>query len=409
MIINPYAFYVGTVTDPLLTAMQNDGAVDIFSMRNNGFGNIDNLVDPANDATNSGLTLGTDYAQATASTQYAQFPTSRLTGATTFSVEFYFSTTTAGSRGNMLLLNKIDDSATAGQGSAFFVSDTNKFQMDFSNVPGINSFATVNDGSYHQGVIAFTGNKPYLYVDGILNADLTKSMTPSFVAAPGYFCRNANPGVLHPYQFIGLLSKYAAIYTSFLGPNTIQEHYRLSGLGGNGTVVYNDSCTDLSSWTNNGATVDTSNGNPSPCFSATGGKYAYKNVGITNNCDIEFDMYVIPGSTDLCDIIFGANAAGAGVLFRFDARVGEYSGFSTSSSWTSWNAPGNTSGYTGEVAGVFKHVKIQVRPYGIAAVVDGVAKCAIAAQTINGGYMGLMGDSSIVTGGKFDNIQIKTY
>jgi hypothetical protein len=163
-----------------------------------------------------------------------------------------------------------------------------------------------------------------------------------------------------------------------------------------------DDGSSLSSWTNSGATVDNTNGNPLPSFKATGGHYAYKNVNITSNEILEFDVYVIPGSVDLCNFYFMTDSSGQGQMFRFESRSGNSSGFASTTSWGSWNAP---SGQGVISAGVWHHARLVFGSTSVSGYVDGTSYGSYTFAN-KGGYIAVHGDGGSVTGGEFDNITI---
>ncbi len=61
----------------------------------------------------------------------------------------------------------------------------------------------------------------------------------------------------------------------------------------------------------------------------------------------------------LFDFFFGANQSGQGYLFRIDTRGGtNYSGFATTTSWTTWDCP--LTGSTTDPAGTWLHVVLTI-------------------------------------------------
>jgi hypothetical protein len=168
--------------------------------------------------------------------------------------------------------------------------------------------------------------------------------------------------------------------------------------------------SSLTGWTNNSATINSGDGSPAaPCIQATGGQYAYiipGGVSSLLNTTITFNMKVIPGSIDLANFFFGCNSSGAGQMLRLEARGGNYSGFTTTSSWTLWNAPTTQSVVT---AGVWYSVKIQITSSGYATwYLNGTIQDQNFALNVNSNYIACHGDSGPagVTGGLFDNIYV---
>lgn len=72
----------------------------------------------------------------------------------------------------------------------------------------------------------------------------------------------------------------------------------------------------------------------------------------------------------LFDFFFGANDSGQGNMFRIDTRGGtDYSGFSTTLSWTQWNCPGK--GINTDPASVWLHVNLTIAGTNVTAQVTG--------------------------------------
>jgi len=194
------------------------------------------------------------------------------------------------------------------------------------------------------------------------------------------------------------------------GGKTIYMYYGNSAAaaassGTNTFPDYYDDCSLLTDWANSGASVYSTDGVPSPSFEATGGNYAYKDIGLTTNKVLEYDGYVIPDSVTLQNLYFLTNSSGAGQMFRLEARSGNSPGLASTASWTSWNAP---SGYSPVSAGVWHEVKIALNSTTAYGYVDG-ASFGSYTFTNNGGYIAVHGDGGSVTGGRFDNIRVRQY
>ena len=189
------------------------------------------------------------------------------------------------------------------------------------------------------------------------------------------------------------------IFVYYGNPSAVSES------NGSDVFIFFSNGSSLTGWTNNGATVNSSNGVPAPSLEATGGTYAYVDAGVGPGEVIEYDGYVIPGSTDLCNLYFMTDSGGAGQMFRLESRSSTSSGFASTSSWTSWNAP---SGYGPVSAGVWHHVKIVLDGSTAYGYVDGSSYGSYSFSN-NGGYIAVHGDASSVTGGDFDNVIIRKY
>jgi hypothetical protein len=170
-------------------------------------------------------------------------------------------------------------------------------------------------------------------------------------------------------------------------------------------TIFNSDGSSLSGWTVSGATVDTTFGQPIPAFLATGGQYAYRDLGTSFlSKRITFMMGVIPGTTPLANFFFGADASGAGNLFRLETRTGESSGFATTNSWTSWNAPTSGPIYT---PNVWLNVTITIDSQSRASYfVNGSLVASNVPVTLQGNYFAIHGDGGSVTGAGYDNIMI---
>jgi PKD repeat protein len=176
---------------------------------------------------------------------------------------------------------------------------------------------------------------------------------------------------------------------------------------GTNTFDFFSDGSSLAGWTMSSPvpTVDSTIGQPLPSFKAVGGTYAYRDIGLTSNKILEYDGYVIPGATDLCNVYFLTNAAGSGQMFRLESRAATSTGLATTTSWTSWTAP---SVYGPVTAGVWHKVKIVLDSTTASGTVDGTSYGSLTFSN-NGGYIAVHGDSGIVTGGNFDNIRVRKY
>ncbi len=165
-----------------------------------------------------------------------------------------------------------------------------------------------------------------------------------------------------------------------------------------------------SKWTNNGATIDTAEGNPPPAIKVVGGTYAYANAikDMTQDYIIEYDINIIPGSTGLANLYFFVDGDGEGQMFRLEARDIYYSGFAATTSWTQWSKPTN-QGFGTPQAGVWYHVTLKVKGDTATAEVSGGIGSGSYTITRKGGYIAVHGDGAIVTGGYFDNIRVRKY
>lgn len=170
------------------------------------------------------------------------------------------------------------------------------------------------------------------------------------------------------------------------------------------TYLYYTNGSSLTGFTVVSATVSSTVGNPASSYQVTGSgpQYAYINPGsITSlsNKTIKFDVYI----EKLCNF-FLCNSSGSGYFLRLDARGGSsYSGFSTSSSFTTWSAP--TSGYQ-FTANTWYTIKIQITSAGSASYyINGNLQQSGYTMSSLSNYIGIHGDAG---GGNsyFDNIYV---
>ncbi len=181
-----------------------------------------------------------------------------------------------------------------------------------------------------------------------------------------------------------------------------QQVQRLNSTWPSPAIYVNDGTT-LSGWTTVNATVNNSLGNPAPSLQALGGQYAHYNVGTSLlGKTIEMDMFVLSGSFALGNIFFACNSSGSGQLFRLDCR-GSGTGFTSSSSWTSWGTPSGP-GFT---ANTWYNIKIVISSGGVALsyVNNSLVNVGYTIAN-NGNYIAIHGDSGVVSGSRFDNIKI---
>jgi hypothetical protein len=110
----------------------------------------------------------------------------------------------------------------------------------------------------------------------------------------------------------------------------------------NGDAVFNyfDQGDKFSTWTQGTYSCinDTSDGNPPPSYKAPSGRgyYMYKDIGLAPNMALIFNVK----STGLGNLFFLVDSSGKGQMYRLETRGGSnYSGFATTTSWTSWDYP----------------------------------------------------------------------
>lgn len=174
------------------------------------------------------------------------------------------------------------------------------------------------------------------------------------------------------------------------------------------SIVFNNNCSSLTGWTNNGFSVSTKDGKT--CFLGTAANnYIYINTGVNSlkGYIINFNVYLTGGCPDF---FFACNSSGSGQYLRFEQRNGatNQNGFSVTTTWTTWPNLGIlTSSYTWP-QNTWVAVSISINAAGIATFsMNGVASEITYAIADNGGYIGIQVDGG---GGSIsvNNIIVKT-
>ena len=104
---------------------------------------------------------------------------------------------------------------------------------------------------------------------------------------------------------------------------------------------------------------------PSLMLPGDGESYVWADLGKPVD-QFSFDV----NTQGLFDFFFGANDSGQGDMFRIDTRGGtDYSGFTTSLSWTKWNCPGK--GGNTDPAGQWLHVVLTIDGTNVTTTITG--------------------------------------
>jgi len=150
-------------------------------------------------------------------------------------------------------------------------------------------------------------------------------------------------------------------------------------------VVFDNNCSNLTGWTNNGFIVSTKGGQT--CFLGTvSNNYIYINTGIPSlkGYSINFNIYLTGGSPDF---LFASNSSGAGQLLRFEQKYTNGSGFASTASWTDLSGTSLTYTWT---QNTWLAISISITLDGIATFsVNGVTSEITYAIADNGGYIGI--------------------
>ncbi len=147
---------------------------------------------------------------------------------TTFSLEVWFKTTTAGGR-----LIGFGNAATGASGNYdrhLFVTTSGK--ISFGTYNGVTQIVTsptaYNDGAWHQAVATFSAaTGMILYLDGVRVASNAAFVTPQNYTGYwriGYDNLNGWSGAAAPYYFKGSM-RFAAVYTTVLTQAQVTNHY----------------------------------------------------------------------------------------------------------------------------------------------------------------------------------------
>jgi len=171
----------------------------------------------------------------------------------------------------------------------------------------------------------------------------------------------------------------------------------------NGNNVFDDFDTGdkTSSWTLEGSSGQTtSDGDPQPSYYAvsTSGSYMYRDFGLISNRILTFNVK----SDSLGNLFFLTDSSGKGQMYRIDTRGGSnYSGFATTTSWTSWNGP--SSGFTATSNTWYKYTIVITSDTSATLYYSQTTDNSpnnfgteLGSFTItnNGSYVGLVGDNS---------------
>jgi hypothetical protein len=187
---------------------------------------------------------------------------------------------------------------------------------------------------------------------------------------------------------------------------------------GDSTFDYFDTGDKFTTWTQGTYSLsqDTSTGNPATSYRAPSGVgyYMYKNINLVPGRIITFNVM----SNGLGNLYFLVNSSGAGQMYRLDTRGGvNYSGFATTLSWTSWNAP--SSGFYATTNAWYKLTIVITSSTSATLYYSRTVDSSPAGFgtllgtytiTNNGGYIGLVGDNlGTLYSTWWDNIIVRKY
>lgn len=188
---------------------------------------------------------------------------------------------------------------------------------------------------------------------------------------------------------------------------------------GIGTFIYYDDGSTTAGWTTAGSVASSGvQGNPANSLRAAGasGSYLLRNTGIGPNTFTFFNVRTDAGN--LGNFFFQCSSAGLGQMYRLDSRgTVNYSGFATTTNWTTWTAPAVVKTSS---ANTWYQFGIAINGSGTSSTLyydagtstNPVTGTALGtyATTNSGNYVGLVGDgagSTLYT--YWDNIITRKY
>ena len=155
-------------------------------------------------------------------------------------------------------------------------------------------------------------------------------------------------------------------------------------------TLFSNNCSSLTGWTNANPGFSVSTVGGQTCFYAPNGNgYVYIYGGATSLAGrtISFNVYLTGGCPDF---FFSCNSSGVGQMLRFEQRNNGGSGFTNTTSWTGWNAPGSSYTWT---QNSWLAITISITSGGVATFgVNGVASGITYTIADNGGYIGIQTD-----------------
>jgi hypothetical protein len=270
-----------------------------------------------------------------------------------------------------------------------------------------------NDGEPHMAVVVINNKTYSLYLDNLglqgqasltVGSNLGTGDTVNLTVG----MRTLNNGNAGAY-FDGFVQNFIIIpaaltaeeietvYASAMNAATVEETPFLIQYDG----------TSLDGWTNNGATIDGTEGDSAPSFYLSPGQYAWANLdmpeGVTGliGYTISFSAKVTSGG--LMDFFFACDETGLGNNLRIEGRNNKDSGIGVANSWTSWGVP---SGMGAIADGAWHTYQIVVGDGTVDVYMDGSIALEGVAITNNGNCIGLIGDGGSYAGW-FDNITIE--
>ncbi len=205
------------------------------------------------------------------------------------------------------------------------------------------------------------------------------------------------------------------------GDKTIYMYYGNPSVNtasnGDSTFEFFDEGDQISSWTTGqvgtgSAGQSSTEGNPAPSYyvnSPSASSYAYmkRDIGLTTNKIIEFDMQTDTslGPYYVLDVPFLVSSAGYGQHFRLEGRTGEKSGFAWKDNWTAfnWGVPASGTYYS---TGTWYKARIEIDSTQANGWIDGDYQPTspyTLRTTAGNTFIG------IEWSGRIDNIRVRKY
>ncbi|WP_027853393.1 hypothetical protein [Marinobacterium litorale] len=168
--------------------------------------------------------------------------------------------------------------------------------------------------------------------------------------------------------------------------------------------------SSLAGWTNYGITVSATEGLDPPSFQVwPSNNRAYIAPGgsefdFPDGTIIRIIAKVASGATNLMNVFFACDSAGAGQMLRLEGRSAESSGIANTASWLSWNAPHATFPHIPDAA--FHEYEIIFKSGSlIDLIMDQQIVLSDELISRSGPFIGIHGDAGN-TGGFIDSIEI---
>jgi hypothetical protein len=263
----------------------------------------------------------------------------------------------------------------------------------------------IGSNQWHHLEVSYDGTDMYVFIDG--NLELKEAVPLGLVntGEPFRIGRHYNPSYSqYRSQFQGYLKYFRLTKgivrhtSSFTPPSSIDDYAPSPNNLDENIILLND----INLYSTVGDVYVEAN-----YIVVTGASYAFIEIDELDSVSsytISYEILIPSGSHSLANLYFGCNISGVGYYWRNDARTSLYDGLGTTTSWTNWSNP---VGYTRTSIDTWTKVDIKIINKTQVEVYINNNLVYTQAVSLSGNYIALHGDSSIVTGGKFRNIQVR--